>query len=74
MQNIEIKTDCFAYRNLIEAECDKCHALRSLVCKNSNCRFYKSKFEFKKEIEALYGISDIDTYYKKILKEGNYRK
>jgi hypothetical protein len=61
-----IKTDCFAY------ECEGCNALRSLVCKNSNCNFYKSKLDFIKQIDEMYGITDMAKYFKLIMKEGNH--
>lgn len=60
-----IKTDCFAYK------CEECSALKSMVCKNSNCNFYKPKKVFMQQINDMYGISDVKNYFKFIIKEGN---
>jgi hypothetical protein len=43
------RTDCFAYRkDYLMAECI---ALRDLYCKREKCKFYKSKIEYKKQLE-----------------------
>ena len=62
-----IKTDCFAY------DCERCKALRKLVCQKKKCNFYKSKFDFINQIEEMYGISDMKKYFKFILQEGNHK-
>ena len=41
-----MKTDCFAYKNE-----RKCLALNELVCKNRECRFFKTKEQFNEERE-----------------------
>lgn len=40
-EEIEIKTDCFAYKNNGEEE--YCDALTKLYCSFEQCRFYKEK-------------------------------
>lgn len=39
----EVKKDCFGYN----AEYERCEILKSLCCKNEECRFYKTEQEFK---------------------------
>lgn len=42
-KTIEIKEDCFAYRD------GKCNALNKLYCKEEKCKFYKTREQVKKE-------------------------
>ena len=48
---MEIKRDCFAYRNGKTGE--KCHALDDLYCRLENCKFYKEKCQYDKQIISL---------------------
>lgn len=45
MNDIEVKTDCFAYCK----EKNGCRALRELYCASEKCRFYKTKKQYEKE-------------------------
>lgn len=40
---IEVKEDCFAYKNSIGKKEGECRALNSLYCKKESCRFYKPR-------------------------------
>ena len=48
--NVEIKTDCFAYRPE-RIRINPCSALDDLYCKCEICSFYKTKEQFDAEIE-----------------------
>lgn len=55
-QKFEVKTDCFGYDRMKNG----CKALRALYCANEKCRFYKTKQQYQKELEAdmvRHGIS-----------------
>lgn len=39
-----VKKDCFGYSNIN----NRCSVLTETVCKNKECRFYKTKKEFEK--------------------------
>lgn len=57
----EIKTDCFAYNEIITELKDgsqnivgkTCSALNELFCKNKECRFYKTKEQYIKDMENI---------------------
>lgn len=36
---MEVRTDCFAY----DEKYKDCKALREMICKNRECKFYKSR-------------------------------
>lgn len=43
------RTDCFAYtKDYLMAEC---YALKELYCRREKCKFYKSKLEYKRQLE-----------------------
>ena len=43
------RTDCFAYRK--DYLMPECTALRDLYCKREYCKFYKSRMEYRKQLE-----------------------
>lgn len=46
-RKIEIKEDCFAYRNGLGKDRGNCVALNGLYCAMEVCKFYKPKDEVK---------------------------
>ena len=44
-----IKEDCFGYNPRIR----QCKALTELVCKNKECKFYKTQAQFEEGIKML---------------------
>lgn len=43
-----IRKDCFAYR--VKNGKDTCQALIKLYCQKENCKFYKNKEQFDREL------------------------
>lgn len=54
-----VKKDCFAYRKKTE-DSGYCIALKKLYCRCEECKFYKNKVEYEKEMNELYGVGDTD--------------
>lgn len=52
-----VKKDCFAYRNKTE-DSGFCVALKELYCRCEECKFYKNKVDYEKEMNELYGVGD----------------
>lgn len=46
---MEEKTNCFAYN--VERHC--CNVLTELVCHNKECKFYKTREQFDREVKNL---------------------
>ena len=46
----EVKTDCFAYDCSLKNR--QCKALRELYCAKKNCKFYKTKEQYLKELRS----------------------
>lgn len=43
--NVEIKKDCFAYKETPNRKIGSCNALTELFCKKEICNFYKPEKE-----------------------------
>lgn len=54
-----VKRDCFAYREKTEY-LGYCTALRELYCRCEECKFYKNRKRYERELFELYGIGDAD--------------
>ena len=50
MAEIKIKADCFAYDPTLKNR--PCKALTDLYCAKENCKFYKSKEQYQKELRS----------------------
>ena len=52
-REIEIKTDCFAYRNSLKKAEGSCMCMRELYCKKEICKFYKPADQVKEKYWTL---------------------
>lgn len=58
-----VKKDCFAYRKKTE-DSGFCVALKELYCRCEECKFYKNKVDYEKEMQERYAADNIEEYYK----------